>query len=136
MRVPVVSKAESWRRKRTRVLRRLQEGAREFLYFFSPWRKALQLIGGEPAGGFVFFLAVRLNRRFQTPAGNFGGGVQSFFVLLRFLVLLNFFSFLLIGGFVLIPSIVFSSEGGNSSVNIPGNQTDPTLVSKATVFRN
>lgn len=52
--------------------------------------------------------------------GNFGGGVQSFFVLLRFLVLLNLFSFLLIAGFVLIPSIVFSSEGIDFT-NLTGN---------------
>eukprot|EP00066_Takifugu_rubripes_P010122 XP_003977688.1 PREDICTED: transmembrane channel-like protein 4 [Takifugu rubripes] len=96
LRVPAVSKGESWKRKRTKLLRKLREGTREFLYLFSPWRKALQLI-----------------------AGNFGGGVQSFFVLLRFLVLLNFFSFLLIAGFVLVPSIVFSSEGSDS-VNVSG----------------
>uniref|UniRef100_A0A3B3UBF6 Transmembrane channel-like protein n=1 Tax=Poecilia latipinna TaxID=48699 RepID=A0A3B3UBF6_9TELE len=41
--------------------------------------------------------------------GNFGGGVQSYFIFLRFLVVLNFVSFLLIAGFVLIPSIVFRS---------------------------
>lgn len=41
--------------------------------------------------------------------GNFGGGVQSYFVFLRFLVVLNFVSFLLIAAFVLIPSIVFRS---------------------------
>lgn len=43
------------------------------------------------------------------PPGNFGGGVQSYFLFLRFLVVLNFVSFLLIAGFVLIPSIVFRS---------------------------
>ena len=43
----------------------------------------------------------------EPSAGNFGGGVQSYFLFLRFLVVLNFFSFLLIGGFVLVPSIVF-----------------------------
>uniref|UniRef100_A0A3B4ACC0 Transmembrane channel-like protein n=1 Tax=Periophthalmus magnuspinnatus TaxID=409849 RepID=A0A3B4ACC0_9GOBI len=44
-------------------------------------------------------------------AVNFGGGVQSYFLFLRFLVVLNFFSFLLIAGFVIIPSIVFRSVG-------------------------
>lgn len=47
MRVPAVSKGESWKRKRTKLLRKLREGTREFLYLFSPWRKALQLIAGE-----------------------------------------------------------------------------------------
>lgn len=54
------------------------------------------------------------------PPGNFGGGVQSYFLFLRFLVVLNFVSFLLIAGFVLIPSIVFRSVG-TSLVNSTGN---------------
>lgn len=54
------------------------------------------------------------------PTGNFGGGVQSFFLFLRFLVVLNFVSFLLIAGFVLIPSIVFRSVG-TGLVNSTGN---------------
>lgn len=54
MRVPVVSKGESWRRKNAKFLRKSKGAFREFLYFFSPWRKALQLIGGESAGKSFF----------------------------------------------------------------------------------
>ncbi|XP_029308029.1 LOW QUALITY PROTEIN: transmembrane channel-like protein 7 [Cottoperca gobio] len=86
MQVPVVSRRESWKRKNTKTLRKLKESGRGVLSFFSLWSKTLQKIGG-----------------------NFGGGVQSFFLFLRFLVVLNFVSFLLIAGFVLIPSIVFRS---------------------------
>ncbi|XP_026173095.1 transmembrane channel-like protein 7 isoform X2 [Mastacembelus armatus] len=88
MHVPVVSRMESWKRNKTKSLRKLKDNAREFHYIFTLWSKSLQKIGG-----------------------NFGGGVQSYFVFLRFLVVLNFFSFLLIAGFVLIPSIVFRSVG-------------------------
>ncbi|XP_036928882.1 transmembrane channel-like protein 7 [Acanthopagrus latus] len=88
MQVPVVSSRESWRRNKAKSLRKLKDSIRGFLYFFALWRKTLQKIGG-----------------------NFGGGVQSFFLFLRFLVVLNFVSFLLIAGFVLIPSIVFRSVG-------------------------
>ncbi|KAK5862196.1 hypothetical protein PBY51_017619 [Eleginops maclovinus] len=88
MRVPVVSSRESWKRKKAKSLRKLKESGRGFLSFFSLWSKTLQKIGG-----------------------NFGGGVQSYFLFLRFLVVLNFVSFLLIAGFVLIPSIVFRSVG-------------------------
>lgn len=58
MRVPVVSKGGSWRRKNAKFLRKSKEAFREFLYFFSPWRKVLQLIGGQSgsAGKSVFFL--------------------------------------------------------------------------------
>ncbi|KAK7886292.1 hypothetical protein WMY93_025913 [Mugilogobius chulae] len=55
----------------------------------------------------------------QKIGGNFGGGVQSYFLFLRFLVILNLFSFLLIAGFVIIPSIVFRSVEG-SAVNNTG----------------
>ncbi|XP_068591166.1 transmembrane channel-like protein 7 [Cebidichthys violaceus] len=96
MQVPVVSSRQSWRRKRTKSLHKLKEKARESLYFFTLWRKSLQKIGG-----------------------NFGGGVQSYFLFLRFLVVFNFVSFLLIAGFVLIPSIVFRSAGA-SLVNSTG----------------
>lgn len=74
---------------------------------------------GLQANLFFFFFHVSVKEDFSPP-GNFGGGVQSFFVLLRFLVLLNFFSFLLIAGFVLIPSIVFGSEGTDLT-NLTGN---------------
>ncbi|CAK6966114.1 transmembrane channel-like protein 7 [Scomber scombrus] len=96
MQVPVVSRRESWKRKKTKSLLKLKHGIREFLYFFSLWRSSLQKIGG-----------------------NFGGGVQSYFLFLRFLVVLNFVSFLLIAGFVLIPSIVFRHVG-SSLVNNTG----------------
>ncbi|XP_042345811.1 transmembrane channel-like protein 4 [Plectropomus leopardus] len=93
MRVPVVS---SRKHKKTKALRKLRDNAREFLSIITPWSKTLQKIGG-----------------------NFGGGVQSYFLFLRFLVVLNFVSFLLIAGFVLIPSIVFRSVG-SSVVNSTG----------------
>ncbi|KAL6109396.1 tmc4 [Pungitius sinensis] len=94
MNVPVVSRRQSWRQRKS--LHKLKEKASECLHFFTLWRKSLQKIGG-----------------------NFGGGVQSYFLFLRFLVVLNFVSFLLIAGFVLIPSIVFRSVGG-SLVNSTG----------------
>ncbi|XP_008320878.1 transmembrane channel-like protein 7 isoform X2 [Cynoglossus semilaevis] len=83
---PVVSNKDSWKRKKTKTFRKVKNNSRELLYVLSLWRKSLQKIGG-----------------------NFGGGVQSYFVFLRFLVVLNFVSFLLIAAFVLIPSIVFRS---------------------------
>uniref|UniRef100_A0A8C9ZB40 Transmembrane channel-like protein n=1 Tax=Sander lucioperca TaxID=283035 RepID=A0A8C9ZB40_SANLU len=82
MQVPVVSSRESWKRKKTKSLRKFKDNARGCRSFFTLWSKSLQKIGG-----------------------NFGGGVQSYFLFLRFLVVLNFVSFLLIAGFVLIPSI-------------------------------
>ncbi|XP_077951006.1 voltage-gated chloride channel TMC4 [Gasterosteus aculeatus] len=94
MHVPVVSRRQAWRRRKS--LHKLKEKARECLHFFTLWRKSLQKIGG-----------------------NFGGGVESYFLFLRFLVVLNFVSSLLIAGFVLIPSIVFRSVGG-SAVNGTG----------------
>ncbi|XP_044064055.1 transmembrane channel-like protein 7 [Siniperca chuatsi] len=96
MQVPVVSSRESWKRNKAKSLRKLKDNASGYLYFFALWRKSLQKIGG-----------------------NFGGGVQSYFLFLRFLVVLNFVSFLLIAGFVLIPSIVFRSVG-TSLVNSTG----------------
>lgn len=75
--------AHSWKRK-NQILAKVKFGITETLNFFTLWRKSLQKIGG-----------------------NFGGGVQSYFLFLRFLVVLNFFSFLLIAGFVIIPSIAF-----------------------------
>ncbi|XP_037836038.1 transmembrane channel-like protein 4 isoform X2 [Kryptolebias marmoratus] len=94
MRAHVSFGAESWRRNKTKSLRKLQQNVREFLYFFSLWRKSLQKIGG-----------------------NFGGGVKSYFVFLRFLVVLNFVSFLLIAGFVIAPSLVRRSAGTGGFVN-------------------
>ncbi|KAM6909650.1 transmembrane channel-like protein 7 [Xenentodon cancila] len=106
MQVPVVSGAKSWKRKKVKSLRKLKNNTREFLYFFILWGKSLQKIGG-----------------------NFGGGVLSYFVFLRFLVLLNIGSFLLIAGFVIIPRIVFRSFG-DTSVNSTGVEEcmkyDPT----------
>uniref|UniRef100_A0A3P9NPL7 Transmembrane channel-like protein n=1 Tax=Poecilia reticulata TaxID=8081 RepID=A0A3P9NPL7_POERE len=87
MQAPAQFSGGSWKQKKTIFVRKFKSNAREFLYFFSLWGKTLQKIGG-----------------------NFGGGVQSYFIFLRFLVVLNFVSFLLIAGFVLIPSIVFRSR--------------------------
>ncbi|XP_014855166.1 PREDICTED: transmembrane channel-like protein 4 [Poecilia mexicana] len=86
MQAPAQFSGGSWKQKKTIFVRKFKSNVREFLYFFSLWGKTLQKIGG-----------------------NFGGGVQSYFIFLRFLVVLNFVSFLLIAGFVLIPSIVFGS---------------------------
>uniref|UniRef100_A0A3B3UAQ5 Transmembrane channel-like protein n=1 Tax=Poecilia latipinna TaxID=48699 RepID=A0A3B3UAQ5_9TELE len=86
MQAPAQFSGGSWKQKKTIFVRKFKSNVREFLYFFSLWGKTLQKIGG-----------------------NFGGGVQSYFIFLRFLVVLNFVSFLLIAGFVLIPSIVFRS---------------------------
>ncbi|XP_076592767.1 transmembrane channel-like protein 7 [Chaetodon auriga] len=96
MQVPVVSSRGSWKQKQAKSLRKFRDNSKEFLYVFALWRKSLQLIGG-----------------------NFGGGVQSFFLFLRFLVVLNFVSSLLIAGFVLVPSIVFRAVAP-SHVNITG----------------
>ncbi|KAF7657228.1 hypothetical protein LDENG_00030420 [Lucifuga dentata] len=96
MKVPVVSSVESWKKRKAKSLHKLRDGARRFLSFFTLWNKSFQKIGG-----------------------NFGSGVQSYFLFLRFLVVLNFVSFLLIAGFVLTPSIVFRSVG-TSPVNGTG----------------
>uniref|UniRef100_A0A8C6SXS3 Transmembrane channel-like protein n=1 Tax=Neogobius melanostomus TaxID=47308 RepID=A0A8C6SXS3_9GOBI len=58
----------------------------------------------------------------DTSVRNFGGGVQSYFLFLRFLVVLNFLSSLLIAGFVIIPSIVFRSVE-DIPFNSTGNQS-------------
>lgn len=100
MRVPVVTSWQSWKHSKGRSLRRFRENARGALAYIALWRKALHKIGGH-----------------------FGGGVQSYFLFLRFLVVLNFFSFLLIAVFVIIPSIVFRAIGSGtdgSTVNITG----------------
>lgn len=92
MQVPVVSSSESWKRRRSKSLRRFKSSARDVVNLCTLWNKTLQKIGG-----------------------NFGGGVQSYFFFLRFLVVLNFVSFLLIAGFVLIPSIAFRSVGSSAT---------------------
>ncbi|XP_070691319.1 transmembrane channel-like protein 7 [Pempheris klunzingeri] len=92
MQVPVVSRRDTWKRHKTKCLSKLKDNTRRFLHFFALWSKTLQKIGG-----------------------NFGGGVQSYFLFLRFLVVLNFVSFLLIAGLVIIPSIVFRSVGTTSA---------------------
>ncbi|KAI3361089.1 hypothetical protein L3Q82_013288 [Scortum barcoo] len=111
MQVSVVSSRESWKRNKIKSMRKLKNNSREFVQFFTLWRKTLQKIGG-----------------------NFGGGVQSYFLFLRFLVVLNFVSFSLIAGLVLIPSIVFRSVE-TSIVNTTGpdacmayNPNPPGLV--------
>ncbi|KAI4811293.1 hypothetical protein KUCAC02_014205 [Chaenocephalus aceratus] len=57
MQVPVVSSRDSWKRKNAKSLRKLKDCGMGFLSFFSLWSKTLQKIGG-----------------------NFGGGVQSYFL--------------------------------------------------------
>ncbi|KAI1885870.1 hypothetical protein AGOR_G00208220 [Albula goreensis] len=101
MKVPVVSGWQSWRRSKSKTLKRFREEAGGILAYVALWRRNLQKIGGH-----------------------FGGGVQSYFLFLRFLVVLNFFSFLLIASFVLVPSIIFHSRssGNNSNINISAGQ--------------
>ncbi|XP_072769171.1 transmembrane channel-like protein 7 [Nerophis lumbriciformis] len=96
--VPVVSsRMSSWRQKKQKSLTKVKKNGKELLSCLVLWKKSLQQIGG-----------------------NFGGGVQSYFLLLRFLVVLNFLSCLLIAAFVLGPSIVFRSQGSS-----PANHTGP-----------
>lgn len=109
--VPVLSKAEMWKQDKLKKLQKLQNKAREILFFLALWGKTLQKIGGAcrlNAGMWSFNVSI-LNR--FLPTGNFGGGVQSYFLFLRFLVILNFVSFLLMAGFVIIPSLVFRQVG-------------------------
>ncbi|CAN9513657.1 unnamed protein product [Ophioblennius macclurei] len=87
MQNPAASSSESWKTKKSKTLRRLQNNTKDVFNVLTLWDKALQKIGG-----------------------NFGGGVQSYFFFLRFLVVLNLLSFLLIAGFVIIPSIVFRNR--------------------------
>ncbi|XP_037129691.1 transmembrane channel-like protein 7 [Syngnathus acus] len=95
MQVPVLSsRMTSWKQRKRKTLKKIKNNTREFLNLFMLWRKSLQQIGG-----------------------NFGGGVQSYFLFLRFLVVLNFVSFLLIAGFVFIPSVVFRSLDSISANN-------------------
>lgn len=69
---------------------------------------------------------------FFYPTGNFGGGVQSFFLFMRFLVVLNFVTSLLILGLILVPSIIFRSVGSNL-VNSTGNNSTPNVSFGANV---
>ncbi|CAL8290423.1 unnamed protein product [Merluccius merluccius] len=96
MHVPVLSSLQSWKRSKAKSLSRVRSYIGGFLNYITLWRKSLNKIGG-----------------------NFGGGVQSYFLFLRFLVVLNFLSFMLIAGFVLIPSIVFRSVA-SGPMNITG----------------
>ncbi|KAF4103044.1 transmembrane channel-like protein 7 [Onychostoma macrolepis] len=91
MRVPVGS--SSWNIRQSQTFWRFCEVAKFILSYFVLWKRGIQRIGGH-----------------------FGGGVQSYFLYLRFLVILNFLSSLLIGAFVLIPSIVFRSMNLNSTI--------------------
>lgn len=98
MRVPVVTSWQSWKRSKAKSLSRFRADAGGVMSYVALWRKALHKIGGH-----------------------FGGGVQSYFMFLRFLVGLNFLSFLLIAGFILIPSIVFrSTSTSNMTVDSTG----------------
>ncbi|XP_077383219.1 transmembrane channel-like protein 7 [Festucalex cinctus] len=105
MQVPVVSsRMSSWKQKKRKTIKKMKSNAREFLNLFMLWRKSLQQIGG-----------------------NFGGGVQSYFLFLRFLVVLNFVSFLLIAAFVFIPGVVFGSVDSTPVVN-------DTLLEECTIY--
>ncbi|TRY89325.1 hypothetical protein DNTS_023616 [Danionella cerebrum] len=98
MSVPVVS--SSWNIKQSKACRLYFDVAKSVLSNLILWRRGIQRIGGH-----------------------FGGGVQSYFLFLRFLVILNFLSSLLIAAFVLIPSIVFHSMDFGSTI-ITFNATD------------
>ncbi|XP_030641330.1 transmembrane channel-like protein 4 [Chanos chanos] len=102
MQVPVVSRWGSGINKYTKALKRFRKNAMGILVKFVLWRKVIQKIGGH-----------------------FGGGVQSYFLFLRFLIVLNFLSFLLIAAFVLIPNIVFEAQG-SSVFSRTGNVTENT----------
>uniref|UniRef100_A0A8C1VL33 Transmembrane channel-like protein n=1 Tax=Cyprinus carpio TaxID=7962 RepID=A0A8C1VL33_CYPCA len=104
MKVPVVS--SSWNIKRSKTFHRFCEVAKYILSYFVLWKRGIQRIGGH-----------------------FGGGVQSYFLFLRFLVILNFLSSLLIAAFVLIPSIVFRSMNFNSTIALTVNRTGRNTVS-------
>ncbi|XP_017321089.1 transmembrane channel-like protein 7 [Ictalurus punctatus] len=102
MRIPVVSSWGSWRFRHSKSFRRFREDLSSILSFVQLWRRPMHQIGGH-----------------------FGGGVQSYFLFLRFLVVLNFLSFLLMAGFVIIPSIVFYSVNSSglalvSAINLSG----------------
>ncbi|XP_076827295.1 transmembrane channel-like protein 7 isoform X2 [Brachyhypopomus gauderio] len=96
MRVPVSSRWSSWTARHSKVFGRFREGVTTVLTEMALWRKATHKIGGH-----------------------FGGGVQSYFLFLRFLVVLNLLSFLLMAAFVVIPSMVFNSINSNSSNSEP-----------------
>uniref|UniRef100_A0A672LJX8 Transmembrane channel-like protein n=1 Tax=Sinocyclocheilus grahami TaxID=75366 RepID=A0A672LJX8_SINGR len=104
MKVPVVS--SSWNIKQSKTFHRFCEVAKYILSYFVLWKRGIQRIGGH-----------------------FGGGVQSYFLFLRFLVILNFLSCLLIAAFVLIPSIVFRSMSFNSTITLTVNLTGRNTVS-------
>ncbi|KAJ8005096.1 hypothetical protein DPEC_G00143100 [Dallia pectoralis] len=102
MRVPLVTDWQSWKRSKAKSVSRFRTDANVALYSTALWRKTLLKIGGQ-----------------------FGGGVQSYFLFLRFLVVLNFLSFFLIAGFVLIPSIVFKTT---SPSNITADSNGTNLI--------
>ncbi|KAK2855401.1 hypothetical protein Q7C36_007270 [Tachysurus vachellii] len=96
MRVPVVSSWGSWRFRHSKSFQRFREDLASVSSLLELWRKSMHQIGGH-----------------------FGGGVQSYFLFLRFLVILNFLSFLLMAGFVIIPSIVFHSVNSSGQLMVP-----------------
>uniref|UniRef100_A0A3B5MWZ2 Transmembrane channel-like protein n=1 Tax=Xiphophorus couchianus TaxID=32473 RepID=A0A3B5MWZ2_9TELE len=110
--------AQAWHRRRNRaVLSRPWSSGTQF----SPWQVQQMQVPAQFNGGSWKQKRIKFVRQFKSNVrewqtllsltGNFGGGVQSYFIFLRFLVILNFVSFLLIAGFVLIPGIVFRSVG-------------------------
>ncbi|XP_063055935.1 transmembrane channel-like protein 7, partial [Engraulis encrasicolus] len=107
MRIPV----SSGRVRRSRALRLCCAEVKSVFNMVTLWRAAINKIGGH-----------------------FGGGVQSYFVFLRFLVVLNFLSFLLIAGFVVIPSIVFRAQGFNTSLSMLPDNANITGLETCMVY--
>ncbi|XP_041088287.1 transmembrane channel-like protein 7 [Polyodon spathula] len=105
MKIPVVTTWQSWKLSKAKSMKRFGEGVQEASLYLKLWRKALLKIGG-----------------------NFGSGIQSYFVFLRFLVLLNFVTFLLIGAFVVIPNIVFRT------LNLTSIETGSNASGKKTPY--
>ncbi|TSL82552.1 Transmembrane channel-like protein 7 [Bagarius yarrelli] len=98
MRVPVVSTWGSW-------------------YLTCRYSKSFHRFRGDLAG--IFSLVELWRKSMHQIGGHFGGGVQSYFLFLRFLVILNFLSFLLMAGFIIIPSIVFHSNNSSGQLLVP-----------------
>ncbi|XP_039597552.1 transmembrane channel-like protein 7 isoform X2 [Polypterus senegalus] len=84
--IPIVTKWQSWKLKKMRSLKQLQENLEDVTSYLDLWTQAFHRIGA-----------------------NFGNGIESYFRFLRFLVFLNLMSFFLIGCFVLIPNITIRS---------------------------
>lgn len=121
MRVPVVSSWGSWRFRHSKSFQRFRDDLASVLSLLKLWRKSMHQIGGIKKNClFDFFWELFCDFLFLfLKTGHFGGGVQSYFLFLRFLVILNFLSFLLMAGFVIIPSIVFHSSNSSGQSLVP-----------------